>query len=50
MAKGYKIFPRSKAFRDNWDETFSKKPKVDPYVVYLESGPEYKMPAKPPGK
>ena len=30
MAKGYKIFPRSKAFRDNWDETFGKKPKWNP--------------------
>lgn len=27
MSRGYKIFPRSKKFRDNWDETFGKKPK-----------------------
>lgn len=33
MAKGYKIFPRSKAYRDNWDQTFikkDKKPKWNP--------------------
>lgn len=25
MTQGYKIFPRSKAFLDNWDRTFRKK-------------------------
>jgi len=27
MAKGYKIFPRGKKFRDNWDRIFIKKDK-----------------------
>ena len=36
MARGYKIFPRSQKFRDNWDETFSKKPKWTPTKKQIE--------------
>lgn len=28
MKRNYKIFPRGKAYRDNFDETFGKKPKA----------------------
>ena len=28
MDRGYKIFRRSKKYRENWDKTFGKKPKA----------------------
>ena len=39
MSRGYKIFPRSQDFRDNWDQTFKHgKSKDDRHTMREEEG------------